>query len=96
MLGEFGREGVCSGRLGAEAVLPIVRQALNPGGKISVVVFSTPQVDLFLVKPMQILLRQAGKTPCQPAARHWKEKEKWIERISITQKVKAQTGAHLR
>ncbi len=49
-------------------ILSIVRQALKPGGKIAVVVFSTPQANLFLVKPMQILLRHAGKTPPPPGS----------------------------
>lgn len=44
-------------------VLSTVHRALKPGGKISVVVFSTPQANLFFVKPMQILLQHAGKTP---------------------------------
>lgn len=44
-------------------VLANVHHALKPGGKIGVVVFSTPQSNLFFVRPMQILLRHAGKTP---------------------------------
>jgi len=40
-----------------------VQQALKPEGKIGVVVFSTPQTNLFFVRPMQILLQHAGKTP---------------------------------
>jgi ubiquinone/menaquinone biosynthesis C-methylase UbiE len=40
-----------------------VQQALKPEGKIAVVVFSTPQANHFFVRPMQILLQHAGKTP---------------------------------
>jgi ubiquinone/menaquinone biosynthesis C-methylase UbiE len=46
-----------------EKVLSIILQALRPGGKIAVVVFSTPQANPLFVKPMQILLKHAGKTP---------------------------------
>ena len=44
-------------------VLANVHQALKPNGKIGVVVFSTPQTNQFFVKPMQILLHHAGKSP---------------------------------
>ncbi|MDH5379666.1 MAG: methyltransferase domain-containing protein [Cyclobacteriaceae bacterium] len=40
-----------------------VRQVLKPNGKMGVIVFSTPEENPFFVKPMQILLRNAGKTP---------------------------------
>jgi ubiquinone/menaquinone biosynthesis C-methylase UbiE len=40
-----------------------VHQALKPNGKLGVAVFSTPQTNLFFVKPMQILLHHAGKSP---------------------------------
>jgi SAM-dependent methyltransferase len=43
-------------------VLRAVRRALRPGGKIAVVVFTTPATNPFMAKPMQILLRHAGKT----------------------------------
>lgn len=46
--------------------LAAVRRALKPGGKIAVVVFTTPAANPFMAKPMQILLRRAGKVP--PAA----------------------------
>jgi ubiquinone/menaquinone biosynthesis C-methylase UbiE len=49
-------------------VLSIVRQALKPGGKIAVVVFSTPQASPFFVRSMQILLRHAGKAPPSPGS----------------------------
>jgi SAM-dependent methyltransferase len=46
--------------------LVAVRRALKPGGKVAVVVFTTPVANPFMAKPMQILLRHAGKTPPAP------------------------------
>lgn len=46
--------------------LAAVRRALKPGGKVAVVVFTTPAANAFMARPMQILLRHAGKEP--PAA----------------------------
>lgn len=46
--------------------LAAVRHSLRPGGKIAVVVFTTPTANPFMAQPMQILLRQAGKTPPAP------------------------------
>lgn len=46
--------------------LTTVRRALRPGGKVAVVVFTTPVANPFMAKPMQILLRHAGKTPPAP------------------------------
>jgi ubiquinone/menaquinone biosynthesis C-methylase UbiE len=46
--------------------LAAVRRALRPGGKIAVVVFTTPAANAFMAQPMQILLRHAGKTPPAP------------------------------
>jgi SAM-dependent methyltransferase len=43
--------------------LRAVRRTLRPGGKVAVVVFTTPAANPFMAKPMQILLRHAGKTP---------------------------------
>jgi len=43
-----------------------VRRSLRPGGKIAVVVFTTPAANPLMAHPMQILLRHAGKPP--PAA----------------------------
>ncbi len=43
-----------------------VRNTLKPGGKVSVVVFTTPTANAFMAKPMQILLRHAGKKPPAP------------------------------
>jgi SAM-dependent methyltransferase len=43
--------------------LGAMRRALRPGGKVAVVVFTTPPRNPFMAKPMQILLRHAGKTP---------------------------------
>lgn len=40
-----------------------VRRALRPRGKLAVVVFTTPAANPFMAKPMQILLRHAGKAP---------------------------------
>jgi ubiquinone/menaquinone biosynthesis C-methylase UbiE len=42
------------------------RRALKPGGKVAAVVFTTPAANAFMARPMQILLRHAGKQP--PAA----------------------------
>ncbi|WP_020680498.1 class I SAM-dependent methyltransferase [Marinobacterium rhizophilum] len=46
--------------------LAAVRDAVKPGGKIAVVVFTTPASNPFMAKPMQILLRHAGKAPPSP------------------------------
>src|SRR5262245_6407706 len=42
--------------------LRAVRRALRRGGKIAVVVFTTPAGNAFMAQPMQILLCHAGKT----------------------------------
>jgi SAM-dependent methyltransferase len=46
--------------------LAAVRRALRPGGKLAVVVFTTPAANPFMTKPMQILLRHAGKVAPAP------------------------------
>lgn len=46
--------------------LRAVRRALRPRGKVAVVVFTTPATNPFMAKPMQLLLRHAGKTPPAP------------------------------
>lgn len=46
--------------------LAAARRALRPGGRIAVVVFTTPAANPFMAKPMQILLRHAGKAPPVP------------------------------
>jgi SAM-dependent methyltransferase len=49
--------------------LAMARRALRPGGELAIVVFTTPTTNPFMAKPMQILLRHAGKaapTPGQP------------------------------
>ena len=46
--------------------LRAVRRALRPGGKLAAVVFTTPAANPFMARPMQILLRHAGKTPPAP------------------------------
>jgi SAM-dependent methyltransferase len=43
--------------------LAAVRGALRPGGKVAAVVFTTPAANAFMARPMQILLRHAGKAP---------------------------------
>jgi SAM-dependent methyltransferase len=43
-----------------------VRRALRPRGKVGVVVFTTPATNPFMARPMQILLRHAGKAPPAP------------------------------
>ncbi len=46
--------------------LSTVLRALRPGGKVAVVVFTTPRANPFMAKPMQILLRHAGTAPPAP------------------------------
>jgi SAM-dependent methyltransferase len=46
--------------------LMAARRALRPSGRIAVVVFTTPAANPFLARPMQTLLRHAGKTPPGP------------------------------
>jgi|SRR5882724_1026608 len=46
--------------------LTAVRCALRPGGKVAVIVFTTPAANPFMAHPMQILLGHAGKTPPAP------------------------------
>jgi ubiquinone/menaquinone biosynthesis C-methylase UbiE len=46
--------------------LRAVRRALRPGGKVAVVVFTTPVANPLMAQPLQILLRHAGKTPPAP------------------------------
>jgi len=46
--------------------LAAVSRALKPGGKIAVVVFTTPATNPFMAIPMQVLLRHAGKAPPAP------------------------------
>ena len=43
-----------------------VKYALKPRGKVAAVVFTTPSANAFMAKPMQILLRHAGKQPPAP------------------------------
>ena len=46
--------------------LSSVRSALKIGGKVAVTIFTTPAANAFMAKPMQILLRHAGKKPPAP------------------------------
>lgn len=46
--------------------LAVVQRALRPGGRIAVVVFTTPAANAVMARPMQILLRHAGKPPPVP------------------------------
>ena len=46
--------------------LAAARRALKPGGKFAAVAFTTPAANPFMAKPMQILLRHAGKLPPAP------------------------------
>lgn len=48
------------------SALATARRALRPGAKVAVVVFTTPDANPFLARPMQILLRHAGKPPPVP------------------------------
>lgn len=43
-----------------------VRRALRPGGKIAAVVFTSPGANPMMSKPMQVLLRHAGKPAPRP------------------------------
>jgi ubiquinone/menaquinone biosynthesis C-methylase UbiE len=43
--------------------LTSVGNALKPGGKVAFTVFTTPAANVFMAKPMQILLKHAGKKP---------------------------------
>ena len=49
-----------------EKALACVNRVLKPGGKVSVVVFTIPETNAFMAKPMQVLLRYAGKEPPPP------------------------------
>jgi SAM-dependent methyltransferase len=49
----------------ARALVAVAR-ALRSGGKVAAVVFTTPAANPFMAKPMQVLLRHAGKTPPSP------------------------------
>ena len=42
------------------------RRALKPGGRFAALVFTTPAANPFMVQPMAILLRHAGKSPPGP------------------------------
>jgi ubiquinone/menaquinone biosynthesis C-methylase UbiE len=46
--------------------LAAANNALRPGGKLAVVVVTTPAANPFLAEPMQILLQRAGKAPPSP------------------------------
>jgi len=48
------------------SALMLVKRALKPGGKVAVVVFTTPGANPHRAKAMQILLRHAGKPPPAP------------------------------
>jgi ubiquinone/menaquinone biosynthesis C-methylase UbiE len=47
-------------------VLTLIRQALKPGCRAAVVVFTVPEANAFMAKPMHILLRHAKKEPPAP------------------------------
>jgi ubiquinone/menaquinone biosynthesis C-methylase UbiE len=46
--------------------LAAARSVLRPGGRIAVVVYTTPAANPFMAGPMHILLRHAGKAPPAP------------------------------
>jgi SAM-dependent methyltransferase len=46
--------------------LTAMQRALRPGGRIAIVVFTTPAANPAMAKPMEILLRHAGKAPPAP------------------------------
>ena len=43
--------------------LRAVHRALRPDGRLAVVVFTTPAANPFMARPMEVLLRHAGKAP---------------------------------
>lgn len=49
-----------------KSALIAFKRALRPGGKVAVVVFTTPAANPSRAKAMQILLRHAGKSPPAP------------------------------
>ncbi len=49
-----------------KSALNSIHHALKPGGKVAVVVFTTPAANPHRAKAMQILLRHAGKPPPAP------------------------------
>ncbi len=51
---------------GPAHALAAARRALKPGGKFAGVVFTTPAANPFMAKPLQILLRHAGKVAPAP------------------------------
>jgi SAM-dependent methyltransferase len=63
--------------------LRAVRRALRPSRKVAVVVFTTPAANPFMAKPMQVLLRHAGKTPPAPGqpGRFWLGAPGVLERL---------------
>jgi SAM-dependent methyltransferase len=46
--------------------LRALQRALRPGGRIAAVVFTTPSENPMMSRPMEILLRHAGKAPPAP------------------------------
>jgi SAM-dependent methyltransferase len=46
--------------------LTAVQRVLKPKARIAVIVFTTPSANTFMSRPMQILLRYAGKEPPAP------------------------------
>jgi ubiquinone/menaquinone biosynthesis C-methylase UbiE len=48
------------------SALRTVHRALRPGGRIALVVFSTPAANPFMARPMQILFAHSGKSPPEP------------------------------
>lgn len=53
---------------GPAKALAAVRRALRPGGRVAVVVFTTPRANPFMARPMEILLRHAGEPRPEPGA----------------------------
>lgn len=46
--------------------LSAVRRFLKAGGRLSAMVFTTPTANAFMARPMEVLLRHAGKEPPPP------------------------------
>jgi ubiquinone/menaquinone biosynthesis C-methylase UbiE len=51
-----------------ERALQAVQSVLKPKARISALVFTTPSANPFMSRPMQILLRHAGKKPPPPGS----------------------------
>lgn len=49
-----------------DRVFAEIRRVLRPGGRVSAIVFSTPDKSPWLSSPMQVAMRHAGRAPSAP------------------------------